>query len=133
MSRDDQLDLLLDSTVDHTTHLAGVLFLCGVLCLIGGWILHTTELPLFVTSTATLPPFPTREYLRDNLTKSSSSAQQVDINHATLEALDELPGVGTVRAQKIIENRPYTSFDDFRIRSSLSTNLVNSLQMYVHF
>lgn len=41
-----------------------------------------------------------------------SSTSQIDINSATSDQLDSLPGVGPVTAQKIISNRPYSSVDD---------------------
>lgn len=40
------------------------------------------------------------------------SAQQVDINTATLSELDALAGIGPVYAQRIIDGRPYTFVDD---------------------
>jgi len=39
-------------------------------------------------------------------------AEQIDINSATLSQLDELTGIGPVYAQRIIDNRPYSSIDD---------------------
>ena len=38
-------------------------------------------------------------------------AEQIDINSATLSQLDELTGIGPVYAQRIIDNRPYSSVD----------------------
>jgi competence protein ComEA len=52
-------------------------------------------------------------------TRSSSTVDGVggvgaliNVNTATLEELDRLPGIGETRAREIIANRPYVSVDD---------------------
>lgn len=42
----------------------------------------------------------------------SLASTSVDINTASLSQLDELTGIGPVYAQRIIDNRPYSSIDD---------------------
>lgn len=42
----------------------------------------------------------------------NNNNQLININTATMEELDSLPGVGKVTAQKIIQNRPYFSIED---------------------
>ncbi|MDB5350076.1 MAG: hypothetical protein JWN86_1323 [Planctomycetota bacterium] len=44
----------------------------------------------------------------------TNSARLIDINSATQEELESLPGVGPVIARHIIEGRPYRSADDLR-------------------
>ena len=58
---------------------------------------------------------------------------KLNVNTATLDELDELEGIGPVYAQKIIDNRPYADFEEFKSKSGLSENLVNSLSDYVTF
>ena len=43
---------------------------------------------------------------------ASASANLLDINSATKEQLDALPGIGAAYSQKIIDNRPYAKKTD---------------------
>ena len=41
----------------------------------------------------------------------SIASDQININTGSIEALDSLPGVGPITAQKIIDGRPYSTID----------------------
>lgn len=45
-------------------------------------------------------------------TVSAQESSLININSATADELDQLPGVGPVTSQKIIDNRPYQSIDE---------------------
>jgi len=47
-----------------------------------------------------------------NLSGTVAGSSTVNINQASAEELDALPGIGPVTAQKIISNRPYQSAQD---------------------
>lgn len=49
------------------------------------------------------------EIIQENT--SLNPTEKININQATMEELNSLPGVGKVTAQKIISNRPYQTID----------------------
>ena len=56
------------------------------------------------------------------------AAQLVDINSASAEELDKLPGVGPARAKAIIANRPYGGKDDLNNRKIIPPNVYNQIK-----
>ena len=55
----------------------------------------------------------------------------VNINTATLEQLETLPGIGPARARLIIEHRTYSSVDDLKRVNGISDGLVEDLRPFV--
>ena len=51
----------------------------------------------------------------------------VDVNHATAEELETLPGVGPKLAEAIIEARPYETFDDLEAVAGLGPEKLNQM------
>jgi competence protein ComEA len=60
--------------------------------------------------------------------KSQPAGQLVDINSASAEELDKLPGVGAARAKAIIANRPYGGKDDLNNRKIIPPNVYNQIK-----
>jgi len=60
--------------------------------------------------------------------KSQQAGQLVDINSASAEELDRLPGVGPARAKAIIANRPYNGKDDLTQRKIIPANVYSQIK-----
>jgi competence protein ComEA len=60
--------------------------------------------------------------------KSDESRELVDINSASAEELDKLPGIGPARAKAIIANRPYGGKDDLAQRKILPPNVYSQIK-----
>ncbi len=61
-------------------------------------------------------------------TGKSQAGQLVDINSASAEELDRLPGVGPARVKAIIANRPYNGKDDLTQRKIIPPNVYNQIK-----
>jgi competence protein ComEA len=63
---------------------------------------------------------------------SAAPAAPVDLNSATVEQLDALPGIGPVTAQKIVDYRqahgPFTSVDELDAISGIGPARIDNLR-----
>ncbi|MBU1133090.1 ComEA family DNA-binding protein [Patescibacteria group bacterium] len=57
----------------------------------------------------------------------------INVNNASIEDLDELPGIGPVSAQKIVDNRSYSSLEEFKTKSGLSESVVEKIEDLISF
>lgn len=62
---------------------------------------------------------------QDGYNEANSGLKMICINTATVEELDTLSGIGSVRAQDIVKNRPYSSLDDLITKGVLSKSIVD--------
>jgi competence protein ComEA len=66
---------------------------------------------------------------------ADGGGSRININTATVEELDLLPGIGEVTAQRIIDfreqNGPYRSVDDLVLVRGISSRMVNDLRSLI--
>ena len=58
----------------------------------------------------------------------AAPAKRIDVNSATAQELDALPGIGPVRAKKIVDNRPYEDIDDLSKKKAISAGELNKIR-----
>ncbi len=54
--------------------------------------------------------------------------EQIDINNASVQELMKIPGLGRQRAEELINNRPFDSWNEVRRVPGFSDRLVEELQ-----
>jgi competence protein ComEA len=80
------------------------------------------------SSPAAIPPATAPSAAAKATGKSEKPGELVDINSATSEELDKLPGVGPARAKAIIAGRPYNGKDDLTNRKIIPANVYNGIK-----
>ena len=92
------------------------------LCL--SFLLALSTLSLLAQNTATS----SKTAPASKTTSSTPASQKVDINSATKDQLQALPGIGTAYSQKIIDGRPYNSKRDLLTRKILPQSTYDGVQ-----
>lgn len=88
----------------------------------------TKPTPMQMTPTKPTPMATTPGTAMGTKPMASTSATAVDINSASAEDLDKLPGIGKSRADAIIKNRPYKGKDDLLGRHIVPPNVYNGIK-----
>lgn len=63
-----------------------------------------------------------------NPSATSGQAGLININSASLDQLDSLPGIGPVTAQKIINARPFSSVDDMLAKKAVTNSVFQKIK-----
>jgi DNA uptake protein ComE-like DNA-binding protein len=82
-------------------------------------------LPAAAQTTQTTPTKPSPSL---TTAKPAPAAALVDINSASAEDLDKLPGIGKSRADAIIKGRPYKGKDDLVNKKILPKGVYNGIK-----
>jgi len=67
----------------------------------------------------------------DNQSPSTNNQSLININDATVEELDQLPGVGQVTANKIINSRPYTTLEELLIKKIVNKGVFEKIKSLI--
>jgi competence ComEA-like helix-hairpin-helix protein len=65
------------------------------------------------------------------LTRHQKGSLRVNINTATIEQLQTLPGIGPAKARLIVANRPYQSVDDLAKLQGIGEKLTANLRSFI--
>ena len=60
--------------------------------------------------------------------KTPPTSPLVDLNTASVDQLDQLPGIGATRAKAIIKHRPYNGKDDLVNRHVIPSNIYSGIK-----
>ena len=64
-------------------------------------------------------------------TDTTTNNQLINLNSATIEELDQLPGIGQVTANKIIINRPYTTLDELLTKKVVNKGVFEKIKSLI--
>src|SRR5215472_8416392 len=94
------------------------------------WIVSL--LLLVLTFTLTAPATLAQSAATAKSSKSSKSStnasEKLDINSATKDQLDALPGIGDAYAQKIIDHRPYSTKRDLVLKKVIPQSTYDQIK-----
>lgn len=125
----DDLDSLLEEGRNHTKRIVLLVAIgCAAILLISGFYL--LQHPLTGIAPEPLPPFHPEI---STASPSSTISEKINLNTADKEAIMSLPTIGEIRANQIIEHRPYTSIEDLERDAKVPTSVIEKIKEYVSF
>ena len=76
--------------------------------------------PVLAQTPAARTPAPRAAPATTPSTPPAAPGRRIDVNGATAQELDALPGIGPVRAKSIVDHRPYEDLDDLTKKKAIS-------------
>ena len=61
----------------------------------------------------------------------TTTDNEININSATIEELDQLPGIGKITAQKIIQNRPYSTMEELLTKKVVNKGVYEKIKALI--
>lgn len=75
----------------------------------------------------------TKAKTKEAAAKKEAAATKVDVNTADTATLETLPQIGPATAKKIVENRPYKSYQELQTKAGLNARALDAIQGRVLF
>ncbi len=67
----------------------------------------------------------------DRTTETPTNNQLINLNSATIEELDQLPGIGQITANKVIVNRPYLTVDELLTKKVVNKSVYEKVKSLI--
>ena len=81
-----------------------------------------------VTVSAATAPKAAKTTAATTTQPAAAPGGKVDLNTATLDQLNALPGIGSAKSKAIMEGRPYASVDDFSSKGIVSKSVMDKIR-----